>query len=86
MSADKVTKQNDCFVKKATASGCSRPGDRTVLTSSGNEHSSGGVQALILKEIQCVNPRLDAVEDSMEDHRHRCIGHRDGVEYPKTFD
>ena len=54
MSATKVTKQKDCLVKKATASGHSRSGDQTVLMLSDDEHSSGGLQALFLKELQRV--------------------------------
>ena len=45
-----------------------------------SEHSSGGLQALIVKELQRVNSSLDAVEDSMGDQRHRQRGHRDSVE------
>ena len=79
MNANKVTLQKDCSVKKAKASGLSRPGDHAVLTSSGDEHSSGGVQALILKELQRVNSRLEAVEDSMESKTHRRSRRRDSA-------
>ena len=71
--------QKDCSVKKTKASGLSRPGDHAVLTSSGDEHSSGGVQALILKELQRVTSRLEAVEDSTESKTHRRSRHRDSA-------
>ena len=52
MIAKKVKKQKDCSVRKAVASGHSRPNDDGAETSSDKEHSSGGLHTLILQQLQ----------------------------------
>ena len=52
MSAKNITKQKDCSVNKTVVSGHSRPSDQAAEMSSEEEHSSGGLQALILQQIQ----------------------------------
>ena len=79
MSAKKVKKQKDCSVKKAVASGHSRPSNEGAETSSEEEHSSSGLQALILQQLQRVNSRLDAVEDRLGDHSHGRTGNKDST-------
>ena len=78
MSAKKITKQKDCSVKKGLPSGQSRPSDHVRADSSSeDEHSSGGLQARILQELQKVNSRLDAVEDKVQEHSFRSTDQRD---------
>ena len=49
----KVTRQKDCFVKRVSTPGHSRPSDQADNSeTSEDEHPSGGLQALILKELQ----------------------------------
>ena len=48
MSAKKITKQKDCSVKKGLPSGESQTSDHIPAgSSSGDEHSSGGLQVRI---------------------------------------
>ena len=56
----KVTRQKDSYVKRVSAPGQPGPSDQVnQLTSPGEEHPSGGLQSLILKELQKVNSRLE---------------------------
>ena len=67
----KVTKQKDCSDKRVSTSGQSRPIDCSDDSqSSKDEHQSGGLQALILREHQKVHQRFDVVEGKVQDHRH----------------
>ena len=78
-SAKKVKKQKDCYIKKAAASGQSKSSVQMAETSSEDEHSSGGLQALILQQLQQVNSRLDAVEDRMATHSPGRTGNKDST-------
>ena len=53
-------KQKDCSDKRVSTPGHSRPSDDSQ--SSEDEHPIEGLQALIMKELQRVNARLDDVE------------------------
>ena len=67
----KITRQKDCSVKKVSTPGHSRPNDQADGSeTSEDEHPSGGLQALILKELQRVNHRLDDMEARVQGHRH----------------
>ena len=68
MSAMKTKKQKDCSVRKAVVAGRATSSDEDAETSEDDQHSSGGLQALILQQLQRVASQLDAVEDRLEDH------------------
>ena len=72
MGAKKITKQKDCSVKRVLTPGHSRTSDKWVGSeTSEDERPSGGLQALILKELQRVHHRLDDVEAKVQDRRRR---------------
>ena len=73
MGKKKVTQQKDCVVKRVSNPGQARPSDHTDDSdTSEDERPSGGLQALILKELQRVNSRLDDVEATVQGQRqHR---------------
>ena len=67
----KITRQKDCSVRRVSTSGQSRPSDQADDSeTSEDEHPSGGLQTLILKELQRVNHRLDDMEAKVQGHRH----------------
>ena len=66
----KVTKQSDCYDKRASAPetvaiGSQAEPDMAV----GEKQASDDLQVLILKELQRVNSRLDQVEDKVDRRR-----------------
>ena len=64
----KITKQKDCAVKRVLTPGPSRTSDLSDGSEvSEDERPSGGLQALILKELQRVHHRLDDVEAKVQD-------------------
>ena len=64
----KITKQKDCSVKRLLTPGPSRTSDLSDGSEvSEDERPSGGLQALILKELQRVHHRLDDVEAKVQD-------------------
>ena len=68
----KITKQKDCSVKRVLTPGPSRTSDQSEGSeTSEEEHPSGGLQALILKELQRVHHRLDDVEAKVQNSRRR---------------
>ena len=73
MGKKKVTQPKDCVVKRVSNPGQARPSDHTDGSdTSEDERPSGGLQALILKELQRVNSRLDDVEATVQGQRqHR---------------
>ena len=73
MGKKKVTQQKDCIVWKVSNPGQARPSDHTDSSdTSEDERPSGGLEALILKELQRVNSRLDVMEATVQGHRqHR---------------
>ena len=73
MGKKKVTQQKDCVFKRVSNPGQARPSDHTDGSDiSEDECPSGGLEALILKELQRVNSRLDVVEATVQGHRqHR---------------
>ena len=52
MSAMKTKKQKDCSVRKAVVAGRATSSDEDAETSEDDQHSSGGLQALILQQLQ----------------------------------
>ena len=84
VSSDEITEQQDCFLKKASASATQCHSDhlktKDLATSSEEEdHHSTDTQALILKELRWVNNRLDAVKDLMASSS-RTSTHRKGTQ------
>ena len=74
----KITKQKDCSVKRVLTPGPSRTSDQSDGSEvSEDERSSGGLQALILKELQRVHHRLDDVEAKVQDSGRRSRKHKE---------
>ena len=73
----KITKQ-DCSVKRVLTPGPSRTSDQSDGSETSEDESpSGGLQALILKELQRVHHRLDDVEAKVQHTRRRNRKHKD---------
>ena len=78
MGKKKITQQKDCFVKRVSNPGHSRPSDQADGSeTSEDEHPSGGLEALILKKLQRVNSRLDDVEATVQGHRQHKKNNKD---------
>ena len=74
----KIIKQKDCSVKRVITPGPSRTRDQSDGSeTSEDECPSGGLQALILKELQRVHHRLDDVEAQVQDSARRTRKHQD---------
>ena len=85
MGKKKVTQQKDCVVKKVLNPGQARPSDHTDDSdTSGDERPSGGLEALILKELQRVNSRLDDVEATVQGQRQHRKRDKDTQKLSKT--
>ena len=85
MGKRKVTQQKDCVVRKVLNPGQARPSDHTDTSdASEDEPPSGGLEALILKELQRVNSRLDVVEATVQGHRQHRRRDKDTQKLSKT--
>ena len=74
----KITRQKDCSVRRVSTPGQSRPSDQADGSETPEDgHPSGGLQALILKELQRVNHRFDDVEARVQGHRHHRRNEKD---------